>query len=134
MVILKNKLNELNIGYYVLRKSSVDSEIETLVPLISGLSCVGWNNYLDELIVSKDITPFHKDQLIVHTHAGIEKAKKIINDATIGVDNIDPEEIKSFAYSMGVAAYFENDTTLDDMIQTLDNLGYYFQRKTSNNI
>jgi hypothetical protein len=134
MVILKSKISKIRVGYYALVKPTSDAPIETQVAVFSGSNCVNWADYLCEIEESKDITALHKAELIKWMHNGNVLPTKMLNDTSIGIDNIDVSEVYSFVAGMGLDGYFLETDTLDDMVNKIGALGFCFQRKTSNNI
>lgn len=134
MVIFKDKIKEMGLGFYALVFNPDTSLIETKVVCPSGLASKAWFNYLDALRVKKDITALHRQHLEDCSHNGKPLPIYLFVDTEIGTNSIDIAEMKNFIDNMGMGFYFENDNTLLEMVNTLSSLGYYFQRKTSNNI
>ena len=134
MIILKSKIKQIKLGYYALVYNPDTLAVDTVVTCMSGLKSNAWLDYLDNLESNLDITNMHKLELIGCSHQGKKHPTRTFIDTEIGLGSIDLVEVKEYIDSVGLSFYFDPDDTLSEMVVKLDALGYYFQRKTSNNI
>lgn len=123
---------QFDIGSYIviLENGNVSSQVQVR----SGLKSTAYLNELSSLLNDGIITQFHHDKLVENTHMGTVKDTYFIEDPTIDNSHLDVEEMLQYLDAYQLTAPFESGDTIEEAIQKMIGIGYYFNRITANNL